>query len=224
MPVPDEEFFRWYGTWAPVTPQQAAEILDGAGVRWWIVGGWAVDAFTGEPREHEDVDVGFFRADLPALLDHLWPELCTWSNLSGTLRPLRTADELLEDARQLWVRRDGQSPWLLDLAMTAHEGDTWISPRDPRVRLPFEEATFVAEDGIRYLQPELVLYMKARVARAKDDVDLERILPRLAPAARQRLREWLELVHPGHRWLARIAKTRSGGEVARPEGLEPPTL
>jgi len=39
MPVPDEEFFRWYGPWAPVTPGQAAEILDGAGVRWWIVGG-----------------------------------------------------------------------------------------------------------------------------------------------------------------------------------------
>ena len=32
---------------------------------WWIVGGWAIDAFTGRPREHHDIDVGFFRADLP---------------------------------------------------------------------------------------------------------------------------------------------------------------
>ena len=95
---------------------------------------------------------------------------------------------------------------MLDLAMTAHEGDTWISPRDPRVRVPFEEATFVARDGLRYLCPELVLYMKARMARAKDEADLDRILPRLAPEARHRLRAWLELVHPGHRWLARVAE------------------
>jgi hypothetical protein len=204
MPVPGEEFFRWYGEWASVMPGQAAAYLEGAGVHWWVVGGWAVDAFTGEAREHEDIDVGFFRADLPVVLAHLSRELCVWSNLSGTLRPLRSPEDLLRGARQLWVRRDAQSSWLLDLAMTAHDGDTWISPRDPRVRLPFEEATFVAPDGIRYLRPELVLYMKARVARPKYDADLERILPRLEPAALERLRTWLELVHPGHRWLARL--------------------
>jgi len=206
MPVPDEEFFRWYGDWAAVTPLDAAGLLDGAGVRWWIVGGWAVDAFTGEPREHEDIDVGFFRADLPAVLQHLNRDLCVWSNLSGTLRPLREPDDLLDGARQLWVRRNGESPWLLDLAMTTHDGDTWISPRDDRVRLPFEDATFVAADGLRYLRSELVLYMKARVARPKDDADLARILPMLEPAARERLRGWLDLVHPGHRWLAVIGK------------------
>lgn len=153
MPVPDEEFYRWYGHWASVRPSAAAEMLEGVGVHWWVVGGWAVDAFTAIAREHEDIDVGFFRADL---------------------------------------------------AMTAHDGDTWISPRDARVRLPFDQATYGAEDGIRYLRPELVLFMKARVARPKDDVDLERILPLLEPAASQRLRTWLELVHPGHRWLARL--------------------
>ncbi|HTK45724.1 MAG TPA: hypothetical protein VL749_10275 [Patescibacteria group bacterium] len=205
MPVPDEEFYRWYGPWATVPPIEAARILERAPFRWWVVGGWAVDAFTGEEREHEDIDIGFFRADLPALLELLWPELCVWSNLSGAIRPLRAPEDLLEGARQLWVRRDAQSPWLLDLAMTTHEGDTWISPRDERVRLPFEEATFIASDGIRYLSPELVLFMKARVARPKDEADLERVLPRLAPDSRDRLRGWLELVHPGHRWLARLA-------------------
>jgi hypothetical protein len=204
MPVPDEEFYRWYGDWAQVSPAAVAAILDGVGVRWWVVGGWAVDAFTGEPREHEDIDVAFFRADLPVVLGHLSRELCVWSNLSGTLRPLREPVDLLRGARQLWVRRDAQSPWLLDLAMTAHDGDTWISPRDERVRLPFDEATFVAKDGIRYLCPELVLFMKARAARPQDEADLGRILPRLDPAATDRLRTWLELVHPGHRWIARL--------------------
>jgi hypothetical protein len=203
----DRDFYRWYGAWAPLTPPEVAERFDGLGVRWWIVGGWAVDAFTGVAREHEDVDVAFFRVDLPVVLGGLSPDLCVWSNLSGTLRPLRGAGDLLEGTRQLWVRRDGDSPWLMDLAMTPHDGDTWISPRDARIRAPFEDATFVADDGIRYLRPELVLFMKTRVARPKDDRDLAAILPRLDAAARARLREAIELVHPGHRWLERLAAT-----------------
>lgn len=201
----DRDFYRWYGAWAPLTPPEVARLLDGLAAPWWIVGGWAVDAFTGVPREHEDIDVAFFREDLPAILDRLSPGLCVWSNLSGTLRPLRKPDDLLDSARQLWVRRDGDSPWVMDLAMTSHEGEAWISPRDDRVRLPMAEATFVAASGIRYLRPELVLFMKARTARSKDDADLAAILPSLEPSARGRLRDWIQLVHPGHRWLAVIA-------------------
>jgi hypothetical protein len=201
----DRDFYRWYGAWAPLTPPEVARLLDGLPAPWWIVGGWAVDAFTGVARAHEDIDVAFFRADLPAVLDRLSPDMCVWSNLSGTLRPLRTPDDLLDGARQLWVRRDGDSPWVMDLAMTPHEGDTWISPRDDRVRLPLTEATFMAPSGIRYLRPELVLFMKARTARSKDDADLAAILPTLDSSAGERLRAWLELVHPGHRWLDVIA-------------------
>lgn len=200
----DRAFYRWYGAWAPLTPVQVARLLEGLPAPWWIVGGWAVDAFTGVAREHEDVDVGFLRADLPAILDRLSPGLCVWSNLSGTLRPLRKPDDLLDGARQLWVRRDGDSPWVMDLAMTPHDGTTWISPRDDRVRMPLDDATFVAANGLRYLRPELVLFMKARWARSKDDHDLATILPRLEPAALGRLRSWIELVHPGHRWLSQL--------------------
>jgi Aminoglycoside-2''-adenylyltransferase len=205
----DRDFYRWYGSWASLNPGEIAARLAGAPFTWWIVGGWAVDTFTGVAREHEDVDVAFFRTDLPAVLEHLSPELCVWSNLSGTLRPLRAAGDLLEGARQLWVRRDGDSPWLMDLAMTRHDGQTWISPRDERVQMPLEDATFVAADAIRYLRPELVLFTKARMARSKDDRDLVSILPSLDANARGRLRGWIELVHPGHRWLARLSRGSS---------------
>ena len=206
----DRDFYRWYGPWAPLTPGEVASLLEGLGATWWIVGGWAVDAFTGIPREHEDVDVAFLRADLTVVLEHLSPELCVWSNLSGTLRPLRTAEELLDGARQLWVRRDGASPWCMDLAMTPHEGETWISPRDERIRRPLEDATFAAPDGIRYLRPELVLFMKARMARSKDDRDLAAILPRLSPSVALWLADAIELVHPGHRWLPEV---RAAGDA-----------
>ncbi|HUQ43448.1 MAG TPA: hypothetical protein VM451_03430 [Candidatus Limnocylindria bacterium] len=206
----DREFYRWYGPWAPLSPREVEERLAGLDVPWWIVGGWAVEAFTGVAREHEDIDVAFFRADLGGVHAHLSPELCIWSNLSGTIRPLRTLDELLDGARQLWVRRDGVSPWLMDLAATPHDGETWISPRDPSVRRPLEAATFTAADGIRYLQPDLVLFMKALLARPKDDGDLETILPRLDPERRAWLAETIERVHPGHRWLERIRMIDGG--------------
>jgi hypothetical protein len=206
----DRDFYRWYGAWAPLTPPEVATLLDGLEARWWIVGGWAIEAFTGIPRAHEDVDVAFFREDLPKVVAHLAPGLCVWSNLGGTLRPLRKVEDLQDGARQLWVRRDGDSPWVMDLAMTPHDGDTWISPRDERVRAPFEDATFVAGDGIRYLRPELALFMKAMLARWKDGGDLEAVLERLDPPATARLRASIALVHPGHAWLARLDHPRQG--------------
>lgn len=201
MTAEDRDFYRWYGAWRPLTPPGVARVLRGSGIRWWIVGGWAIEAFTGVAREHEDIDVSFFRDDLGRLLDHLSPRYCVWSNLSGTLRPLRQPDDLLDGSRQLWVRRDGTSPWTMDLAMNPHDKDTWICVRDDRIRLPLDDATFTGADGISYLRPEIVLLMKARLARAKDESDINDVLPRLDARARQWLREALTTVHVGHHWL-----------------------
>src|SRR6187402_1263329 len=78
MDEDDRQFYRWYGPWTPLTPPQVADLFAGVAARWWIVGGWAVDAFTGRSRDHDDIDIGFFKADLPAILDQLSPDLCVW--------------------------------------------------------------------------------------------------------------------------------------------------
>jgi hypothetical protein len=200
----DQAFERWYGRWDPLTPAEVGALLDGVSVPWWIVGGWAIDAFTGRAREHHDIDVGFFRADLGPILDHLAPTVCVWSNASGTLRPLTGPDDLLPDCRQLWVRRDGSSPWILDFAMTPHDGTTWISPRDESLRIPLEEAIFTGVDGVRYLRPEIVLSFKARAHRPQDEADLDAVLPLLDIARRSWLRDVIERERPDDRWLARI--------------------
>ncbi|HUR16313.1 MAG TPA: hypothetical protein VMZ33_03415 [Candidatus Limnocylindrales bacterium] len=200
----DTEFYRWYGPWKPLDPNGVARVLEGTSFRWWIIGGWAIEAFTGKPREHEDIDVSFFRDDLPQVLDHLNRRYCVWSNASGTLRPLKQAADLLPDCRQLWVRPDGGEPWVMDLAMNPHDGDTWISVRDDAIRMPIDDATFTAH-GISYLRPEIVMAMKARWARPKDDADLAEILPRLDQTRLAWLRATIDQLHPGHRWLETIA-------------------
>jgi hypothetical protein len=199
----DAEFYRWYGRWRPQTPAGVKRVMRGSNVRWWVIGGWAIEAFTGLEREHEDIDVSFFRDDLPKLIDHLAPRYCVWSNYGGVLKPLRKADDLLDGSRQLWVRRDAAHPWLIDLAMNPHDGDTWISVRDETIRMPIAEATF-DKSGIRYLRPEIVLAMKARWSRSKDDMDLAATLPLLDESRRRWLEETLTKLHPGHRWLAQI--------------------
>jgi hypothetical protein len=209
----DAEFYRWYGAWQPLSPTEVAQMMAGVEVQWWVIGGWAVDAFTRRTREHEDIDVAIFADDLPQVWAHLSPNYCLWSNVNGTIRPLRRPDDLLEGCHQVWVRRDGDTPWLADLALHPRAGDDWRSRRDARVRLPLDEAIYVADDGIRYLRPEIVLLMKARICRPKDERDLAAILPLLEPDRRAWLRRMLELTHPGHQWLERVwGDSRVGGD------------
>ena len=116
----------------------------------------------------------------------------------------RSPSDLLEDCRQLWVRRDGGSPWLADLAMTPHDGETWISPRDETIRLPIEDAVYTARDGIDYLRPEIVLAFKARRVERSDDADFDAVVPLLDAGRRDWLRSAIERVDPEHAWLDRL--------------------
>lgn len=68
-----------------------------------------------------------------------------------------------------------------------------------------EDVTWVAGDGIRYLNPEIVLLYNARLWRAKDDPDFEATLPVLSASARHWLREALGRVAPDHAWLSGLS-------------------
>ena len=60
----------------------------------------------------------------------------------------------------------------------------------------------VAQHGIPYLAPELVLLFKAKHARPKDQSDFDQTIPHMTPAQRTALARLLARAHPGHRWLA----------------------
>lgn len=46
----DAEFLALYGDWAPRTPNDVARLFDGYDGSWWVAGGWALEAFSGETR------------------------------------------------------------------------------------------------------------------------------------------------------------------------------
>lgn len=95
-------------------------------------------------------------------------------------------------------------PWLIDLPITPDRDGLWTSKRWAEHVAPLDEVTWVAETGIRYVNPEIALHYKARLNRPKDNLDLDRTLPLLGPEQRAWLRDAVRRTEPGHPWLARL--------------------
>ena len=201
----DEAFLRLYGEWAPLTPPQMAAQMEGFDRPWWVVGGWAVEAATGYRREHEDLDVSILACDVSAFVEHLRGRWHVWNNAGGVLRPLGERWTDVEDpASQLWLRQSAADPWVVDVPLTPDRDGRWTHKFLPGEDAEVDEVTWLGDDGIRYLAPEVVLSYKARLGRPKDDPDLEACLPVLSVAQRDWLRDAVERTAPGHAWLARL--------------------
>jgi len=93
----------------------------------------------------------------------------------------------------------------VDIPLTPDRDGLWTSKRWAAHVAPVDEVTWVAGDGIRYLQPEITLHFKARFRRPKDERDLERALPLLADDRRAWLHEAITATEgPDHPWLERL--------------------
>lgn len=165
-----EEMVRLYGPWRARTPHDAVELFRGYNGRWWIAGGWAIEAFTNVPRSHDDVDPSIPRSDVEVLHQHLAGQLDIWQADDGSLRPMLTqTDALSATCENLWLRASGADPWEYDVILMGASSTTWTYKRDDRISLPLEEILW-ERDGIPYLRPEVQLLHKAPRCRHKDQV------------------------------------------------------
>jgi hypothetical protein len=198
----DELEARWADAWRP---EEVAERLAGVGVPWCVVAGWALDLFRGGPsRAHGDLEIAVPAAGFPEVRRR-FPECAFDAVGSGRIWPEAGA-EALAATHQTWLRNPASDQFLLDVFREPHDGGTWICRRDERLRLPYDAIIERTADGkIPYLAPELSLLFKAKTVRPKDQADFEGVLPLLDLPRRNRLRGWLELIHPEHPWLAELA-------------------
>ena len=173
----EARFFRWYGDWAPFDLDAQVRGPSSTGSRAAVVAGrWlgdrgvhAVHRF-GRRRGHRRLDARVRRprasASTSATDWHLWT--------NDEWPPCGRCDDRLPDLPQrpdcqIWVRRDALSPWVMDMPLTPDVDGLWQNKRLPDHVLPLDEATWVAEDGIRYLQPRRsVLLFKARLRPSHD--------------------------------------------------------
>jgi hypothetical protein len=201
-----DEIHRIYGPWRIRTPAAAAELFAGYRGRWWIAGGWAIEAFSGVERRHSDLDPSIPRHELPLLRRHLAGRLDLWAADQETLRVLlpddAEEDQLADSCENVWARASGADPWEYDIILMHTVGDRWVFKRDERITRPVDEIVWT-RDGISYLRPEIQLLHKARGLRPNDQADFDAAWPLLDAEARGWLRNALELTQPGHPWLTR---------------------
>ena len=207
-----DAFGRLYGEWAPRTPEDVKALFAGYPGTWWLAGGWALEAFTGVARPHDDIDPSVLRCELPLFRRHLAGRLDVWTATRGAMSPLLpdadpdgSAEEVLpEGCGQVWTRPSAADPWEYDILVVPGTPKEWVYRRDCSVRLPLADALW-SRDGIAYLQPEIQLLYKAQGLRPKDQADFDATLPHLDARRRGWLRDALGARLPGHPWLAALA-------------------
>ncbi|HET6626002.1 MAG TPA: hypothetical protein VFG63_06395 [Nocardioidaceae bacterium] len=204
----DLEFYDRYGPWEPLDPVALHQLMAGFPAPWWIVGGHAIEAFTGVVRPHEDIDLVVFSRHVPQLREHFRGRYHLWSNDGGTLRPLDDRfPEPFHDRCQVWVRENARSPWVIDCPLNPDVDGLWQSKRDDTHVAPLEDVTWVDRRGIRFLDPAIVLRYKATQNREKDRHDLDNTWPLLSLDQRQWLLDAVRAADPNHPWLERRADT-----------------
>ena len=193
-------------SWEPLSPDELVEVLRGLGCRWWLAGGWALDAHLGrQTRAHEDIDVLVMRPDQLAVQRHLAGWDLHAADPPGTLRPWLPGELLGPEVHDIWCRRTSSSSWSLQLMLGESEGADWVYRRDARIRRPVTQLDGPASnDLVRVLGPDVQLLHKSANPRPKDEADFAALADALGTAHRQWLKQSLATVSTGHPWLARL--------------------
>jgi hypothetical protein len=201
--------------WEPWHPAELASLLTSVTAPWYVAAGWALDLFRGqETREHEDLEIAVpntaaaFGQVRRALADYEFE--VPGGPAPGWLWPLDS--QAFEIMHQTWVSEirhpvSGGQParvYRLDVFREPQRDGQWVCRRDESIALPYDQIIRHDRAGIPYLAPHFVLLFKAKQARAKDQADLDGVLPLLKPDERAWLAAAVQRIHPGHEWLGQL--------------------
>ena len=196
--IPDHD------AWSAWYPLELASRLAGVSKPWCIVGGWAVDLWHGrQTRDHDDLEFTVLREDIGIFRNAL-KGLDFYTAGNGVVEPLPHDAELPADITQIWCLDSIERRWRVDMMIEPGTPQTWICKRDPTIFGPRHEFVRSTTGGIPYLAPASVLLFKAKYQRAKDEIDFENVLPKLAVSERVWLKASLAVVHPGHDWISAL--------------------
>ncbi|MDH6267281.1 hypothetical protein M2360_002678 [Rhizobium sp. SG_E_25_P2] len=197
QPPPDD-------AWEPWSPDELFARLGVSDTDWYVVGGWALDLWHGEPtRAHEDLEFSVLACQAQRYRGVL-SDLEFFTAKDGKLDHIPLVEPLPTDVWQHWGADVGAGRWRVDMMVDRGSSDMWVYKRDPSFTLPRAKAIRATAGGIRYLAPHIVLLFKARHAREKDHRDFRNALPRLEFNEKFALCRWLEVLHPGHTWIQEL--------------------
>jgi hypothetical protein len=141
--------------------------------RWFLCGGWALDAWFGrQTRDHADVDIAVFQDDQRALFDHLagWRLIAHDPDVAGdTTEPW--GGRHLDLPAHIHCRPSGAAPaapetgrgpgFNLEVLLNERSGRDWVFSREPHVTMPLRLCARQSGWGLPTLVPEVLLFYKA---------------------------------------------------------------
>lgn len=86
-------------------------------------------------RPHEDMDISILSRDAPAFREFLGDRWTGWNIDEDWLRPFSHRFPEVSPDSQVWIRRNAQSPWVLDVPFTPSTdaaGATSATSRTPK--------------------------------------------------------------------------------------------
>jgi hypothetical protein len=181
--------------------------------RWWLGGGWAIDAWFGsQSREHEDIEICVARHDQAIVYEYCagWQ---FFSPVDNDWAPLPAGELLAAPGFMLQLRRppelsapvEGMAP-TFEFLLNEVDGNRWMFMRDLSIQLPLERVYLRSAWGMLATTPEILLLHKAVYRpRPKDEHDFGRTLPHLSAEKRAWLRKHITQIHPEHPWVAKLA-------------------
>ncbi|HYP73383.1 MAG TPA: hypothetical protein VEP72_04785 [Microbacterium sp.] len=185
--------------WAPLTPAQIADLLQGTPVRWWLSGGAALARWRGEPiRELENIDVSTTAHDRDGLIDGLPARYSAWATLDDERVAWADAPRD-EDLQPIDIHDDEAGAWVLRVDVEDGAPRAWVYKRDPRMQVPWDLAVLDL-DGIPTGAPQIQLLWKALRPRPEDDVDKDAVMPLLTDEQRRWWEKAILSIHPHSSW------------------------
>ncbi|MFB7140021.1 nucleotidyltransferase domain-containing protein [Gottfriedia sp. NPDC056225] len=175
------------------------QVMKGFNKGWYIAGGWAIDLYLGkETRNHHDIEIAIARKDQLSLKEYLndWTfnkvlkgELTNWKN------------EYLELPIHELHGRNSQTNSELEVLLNEIEFNEWKFRRDKSIICKLDSFYSFSNEGIPYLNPEIVLLYKVSNTREKDHEDFKNVINSLNEFQKKWLREAILRNHPNHEWL-----------------------
>ncbi|WP_333831013.1 amino acid transporter [Pararhodobacter sp.] len=196
-PLPEDCWNAW-------SPDELHARLGHWKSEWYVVGGWALDLWHDhQTRAHEDLEFAVLPAGIEGCRQIL-SELDFFEVREGRLSHLAANATPAAGLWQLWGADMAAGFWRVDMMVERGTPEVWAYKRDQAIRMPRTVAVRRNKAGIPYLAPANVLLFKAKHRREKDERDFEAALPKLNSREKLDLRLWLEALHPGHEWIARL--------------------
>ena len=178
-------------------------LMKGFSKDWFIGGGWAIDLFIGkQTREHHDIEICIGRKDQIYLKEYMrdWEfnkvtegVLTTWQN----------------DYLQLPIHeihgKNNRTNMGLEILLNEIENDLWKFRRDEAITCSLNSLYSISNQGIPYLNPEIVLLYKIKNSRDKDHLDFYTVKDYLESSKKDWLKEAILRHDPNHKWLQELS-------------------